>query len=46
VKQAEALNEYAIAEILRSILVQEQDHLTELSTALGIDLPDPGIADE
>ncbi len=27
VKQADALNEFAIAESLRSILVQEQDHL-------------------
>ena len=46
VKQAEALNEYAVAESLRSILVEEQDHLVELATALGIDAPDPGIADE
>ena len=46
VKQAEHLNEYAIAESLRTILVQEQDHLCALATALGIDPPDPGIADE
>ena len=46
VKQAEALNEYAVAESLRSILVEEQDHLVALATALGIDAPDPGIADE
>lgn len=39
VKQAEALNEYAIAEHLRKILVDEQDHLTELATALGIEVP-------
>jgi bacterioferritin len=45
VKQADALNEFAIAESLRSILVQEQDHLIALATALGIDAPDPGIAD-
>jgi bacterioferritin len=45
VKQAEELNEYAIAESLRGILVQEQDHLIALATALGIDTPDPGIAD-
>jgi bacterioferritin len=45
VKQADALNEFAIAESLRSILVQEQDHLIALATALGIDPPDPGIAD-
>ena len=46
VKQADALNEFAIAETLRSILVQEQDHMIALATALGIDAPDPGIADE
>jgi bacterioferritin len=45
VKQADELNEFAIAEGLRGILVQEQDHLVALATALGIDAPDPGIAD-
>jgi bacterioferritin len=45
VKQAEALNEFSIAESVRSILVQEQDHLIALATALGIDPPNPGIAD-
>ena len=45
VRQADALNEYAIAESLRGILVEEQDHLIALATALGIDAPDPGIAD-
>jgi bacterioferritin len=45
VKQAEDLNEFAIAESLRGILVQEQDHLKALATALGIDPPNPGIAD-
>jgi len=45
VKQADLLNEFAIAESLRGILVQEQDHLIALATALGIDPPDPGIAD-
>jgi bacterioferritin len=45
VKQADALNEFAIAESLRSILVQEQDHLIALATALGIDPPNPGIAE-
>ena len=39
VKQAEALSEYALAEQLRKILIDEQDHLTELTTALGIDVP-------
>jgi bacterioferritin len=46
VKQADELNEFSIAESLRGILVQEQDHLIALATALGIDAPDPGIADE
>jgi bacterioferritin len=45
VKQADELNEFAIAESLRGILVQEQDHLITLATALGIDPPDAGIAD-
>ena len=45
VKQADSLNEYAIAETIRQILLDEQDHLTALATALGIDPPDPGIAD-
>ncbi len=45
VKQADALNEFAIAESLRTILVQEQDHLVALATALGMDAPNPGIAD-
>jgi bacterioferritin len=45
VKQADELNEFAIAESLRGILVQEQDHLIALATALGIDPPNAGIAD-
>jgi bacterioferritin len=45
VKQADSLNEFAIAETIREILLDEQDHLTALATALGIDPPDPGIAD-
>ncbi|MFO1021252.1 MAG: ferritin-like domain-containing protein [Planctomycetales bacterium] len=39
VKQCEALGEYAIAENLRQIITQEQDHQIELATALGIDAP-------
>lgn len=39
VKQCEALGEYAIAENLRKIITQEQDHQIELATALGIDAP-------
>lgn len=45
IKQADEVNEFAITESLRNILVQEQDHLIALATALGIDSPDPGIAD-
>lgn len=45
VKQAEELNEFAVAESLRKILVDEQDHLMALATALGIESPNPGIAD-
>ena len=45
VKQADELNEFAIAESLRGILLEEQDHLIALATALGIDAPNPGIAD-
>jgi bacterioferritin len=44
VRQADALGEFAMSEILREILVQEQDHLIDLATALGIDPPDPGEA--
>jgi bacterioferritin len=39
VKQCEELGEYAMAEQIRNILVQEQDHLIALATALGIDPP-------
>jgi bacterioferritin len=45
VRQCDQLNEYSIAETIREILLQEQDHLIALATALGIDPPDPGIAD-
>jgi bacterioferritin len=40
VKQCEALEEYAIAEDLREILRQEQEHQIDLATALGEDVPD------
>jgi len=39
VKQAEALGHYALAELLREIISQEQDHQHDLATALGIDVP-------
>jgi bacterioferritin len=44
VRQADAMGEFALSETLREILIQEQDHLTDLATALGIDAPDPGEA--
>jgi bacterioferritin len=40
VRQCEALGEYAMAEQIRQILVQEQDHQIDLATALGEDVPD------
>jgi bacterioferritin len=45
IRQADELDEFAISESLREILMQEQDHLIALATALGIDPPNPGIAD-
>lgn len=39
-KQCEALEEYAIAEDIREILRQEQEHQVDLATALGEDPPD------
>jgi bacterioferritin len=46
VRQADALNEFALGEDLREILRDESDHLNSLATALGENTPDPGIADE
>lgn len=40
VRQCEALNEFALAEQIRQILIEEQDHQIALATALGIDTPD------
>ena len=40
VRQAESLGEFAIAEDLREILRDEQEHQNDLATALGIDVPD------
>ncbi len=37
--QCEHLQEYAIAEHVREILLDEQDHLIALATALGVDPP-------
>jgi bacterioferritin len=40
VKQCEALGEFAIAEDIREILRQEQEHQIDLATALGVEVPD------
>jgi bacterioferritin len=40
VRECEAMQEYAIAEDIREILRQEQEHHIDLATALGEDPPD------
>lgn len=40
IKECEALGEFAIAEEIRGILKQEQEHQIDLATALGISVPD------
>jgi bacterioferritin len=40
VRQCETLGEYAMAEHIRQILVQEQDHQIALASALGVPVPD------
>jgi bacterioferritin len=42
VRQCEELGEFAMAEHIREILMDEQDHLIALATALGIDSPKLG----
>ena len=39
VRQCEALNEFAMAEHIREILKDEQEHAIDLATALGEDVP-------
>jgi bacterioferritin len=39
IKQADELSEFALGEVLRKIISQEQDHLLDLADALGIDAP-------
>jgi bacterioferritin len=43
VGQCEALGEFAMAEQIRQILVQEQDHQIDLATALGEEVPNVGF---
>ena len=45
VRQCETLGEYAMAEEIRQIVAQEQEHQIDLATALGEDVPDVGIAE-
>jgi bacterioferritin len=45
VLQVDELHLFALGEDLREILRDEADHLNALATALGVDTPDPGIAD-
>jgi bacterioferritin len=46
VRQCEALGEYAIAEHIRKILIQEQEHQIDLATALGKNVPQLEMAKE
>ncbi len=46
VRQCESLGEYAIAENIRTILVQEQEHQIDLATALGKEVPDVSRPEE
>ncbi len=42
IRQADAMGEFALSEVLRKIIAQEQEHLTDLADALGIDNPKIG----
>ena len=42
VRQCDELGEFAMAEHIREILMQEQEHQIDLATALGIEVPNPG----
>jgi len=46
VRQCEALSEYALAEHIREILVQEQEHQIDLATALGKDVTEVTAPEE
>jgi bacterioferritin len=41
IQQAEAMGEFALSETLRAIIVQEQEHEIDLSSALNITVPLP-----
>lgn len=40
IRQADAMGEFALSEVLREVIVQEQEHLIDLSNALGIEAPE------
>lgn len=40
IRQADAMGEFALSEVLRGIIVQEQEHLMDLADALGIQAPE------
>ncbi len=44
VRECDELGEFAMAEVIREILVEEQDHQIALATALGIDVPNTSDA--
>ena len=46
IRQAEGMGEFALSEVLREIIMQEQEHLTDLAEALGIDNPKIGDDDK
>ena len=39
IRQADSMGEFALGEVLREIIAQEQEHLQDLADALGIDTP-------
>ena len=39
IRQADSMGEFAMSEVIRRIIADEQDHLTDLAAALGIENP-------
>ena len=40
IRQADAMGEFGLGEVLRKIIAQEQEHLQDLADALGIEVPE------
>jgi len=40
IRQAESLGEFALSEVLRELIKQEQDHAIDLAEALGVEVPE------